>query len=84
VVCEDSGHFTTVTRLIDDTLLEEVDWLDGVLEASRVWRGKSETERWYKYDPADANDVRRAIARSFSSSSFLDRLFVDHVSPSLS
>jgi hypothetical protein len=57
IACEDDGHFSAVTRLVDDTLLANCDWLDGILEASRAWCGLSRQEPWYKYDPADARDL---------------------------
>jgi hypothetical protein len=58
IVGEDEGHYTAVTRLVDDTLVEQVDWLDGILHSCRTWQGRHAEERWYKYDPKDANDVR--------------------------
>ncbi len=39
IVCEDHGHFSAVTRLVDDTVVAHHDWLDGILEDSRSWRG---------------------------------------------
>lgn len=53
IACEDEGHFTATTCLADHVLLSEIDWLDGILDAMRAWRGLTERERWYKYDPKD-------------------------------
>jgi hypothetical protein len=61
IACEDSGHFSTVTRLVDDTLVTSHDWLDGVLADCRSWRGLKEGEAWYKYDPDDAHDLRPIV-----------------------
>ena len=58
VACEDNGHFSAVTRLVDDALIARHDWLDGIIAHCRSWRGLKEGELWYKYDPADANDLR--------------------------
>ena len=55
---EDEGHYVAVTRLVDDELVASHAWLDGVLDACRSWGGASDGERWYKYDPADAKDLR--------------------------
>ena len=55
---EDEGHFQAVTTLVDDAIVSRVDWLRDILDSSRTWRGLHETERWYKYDPDDANDLR--------------------------
>lgn len=53
VACEDEGHFTAATCLADHVLLSEVGWLDGILNEMRAWRGLTERERWYKYNPED-------------------------------
>lgn len=58
IACEDRGHFTVITRLVDDALVERHSWLDGVVESCRRWRGVHDHEDWYKYDPADARDLR--------------------------
>ena len=58
IACEDNGHFSAVTRLVDDTLVAAHDWLDGILESCRSWRGVAADERWYKYDADDVNDLR--------------------------
>ncbi len=58
VACEDNGHFSAVTRLVDDTLLAEHQWLDGILDACRSWHGCAAAQCWYKYNPDDANDLR--------------------------
>jgi hypothetical protein len=58
VACEDRGHFRVVTRLIDDALVSTHVWLDGILEDCRAWRGLDEDRTWYKYDRADAYDLR--------------------------
>lgn len=58
ITCEDKGHFFVVTSLVDAALLAKHVWMDGVLDHCRTWRGLREGERWYKYDPADANDLR--------------------------
>lgn len=61
VVCEDHGHFAAVTRLVDAALVAGHAWLDGILEDCRRWRGLADDEPWYKYDPADANDLRPIV-----------------------
>ncbi|HEY0190131.1 MAG TPA: hypothetical protein VGC42_03360 [Kofleriaceae bacterium] len=58
LAAEDHGHFRVLTKLIDDTLVAEVPWLDGVLDSSRTWCGLDDRERWYKYAPEDAYDLR--------------------------
>jgi hypothetical protein len=58
LACEDQGHFLAVTCLVDAALLARYDWLEGILEDCRSWRGLSKDERWYKFDPADAYDLR--------------------------
>jgi hypothetical protein len=44
VVCEAAADCRTVTALADRVLLAEVDWLDGVLDVSRLWRGLDDIE----------------------------------------
>lgn len=58
IACEDNGHFRAVTLLVDDALIANHDWLDGILADCRSWRGLADGEPWYKYDPDDANDIR--------------------------
>lgn len=58
LACEDGGHFSTVTTLVDAALVSTHSWLDGVIETCRSWRGVHPAEPWYKYDSADAFDVR--------------------------
>ncbi|HEU4412870.1 MAG TPA: hypothetical protein VFS43_46950 [Polyangiaceae bacterium] len=58
VACEDNGHFSAVTCLVDDVLVTSHTWLDGIVDACRTWRGVNEGEAWYKYDPGDATDLR--------------------------
>ncbi len=58
IACEDKGHFSAVSHIIDDMLVASHGWLDGVLEHCRSWRGLVDGEPWYKYDPDDANDLR--------------------------
>ena len=57
LVAEDNGHVRVVTKLIDDTLIASIDWLDGVLDSSRSWCGL-QNELWYKYSPDDTYDLR--------------------------
>jgi hypothetical protein len=57
LACEDNGHFTTVTTLVDAALVSAHGWLDGVVAACRSWRGVHPGEQWYKYDSDDAFDV---------------------------
>jgi hypothetical protein len=47
-----------VTALIDDALVANIDWLRDILESCRAWRGLHGAERWYKYAPGDAYDLR--------------------------
>ncbi|MEX1367176.1 MAG: hypothetical protein AB1Z98_28875 [Nannocystaceae bacterium] len=61
IACEDRGHFDAVTYLVDGALLREHDWLDGIIDSCRSWRGLDETERWYKYDRRDAHDLRPLV-----------------------
>lgn len=58
VACEDNGHFSAVSRLVDDALVAGHDWLGGILDDCRAWRGLKDGEAWYKYDPGDAKDLR--------------------------
>ncbi|MCA9712592.1 MAG: hypothetical protein KDK70_42585, partial [Myxococcales bacterium] len=58
IACEDDGHFSATTHIIDATLLAAHPWLDGVIEECRGWRGLDESEPWYKYSPRDAHDLR--------------------------
>ncbi|MBN2195247.1 MAG: hypothetical protein JW751_20690 [Polyangiaceae bacterium] len=58
VACEDDGHFSVVTRLVDETVLAAHDWLDGVLDDCRSWRDVHGNPGWYKYDPDDAQILR--------------------------
>lgn len=39
VACEDDGHFSAVTCLVDAALMAEHAWLDGILDSCRSWRG---------------------------------------------
>ena len=57
-VGEDEGHFWVVTALMDEVLVERVDWLSGILESCRRWRGLRDHERWSKYQPDDVRDLR--------------------------
>lgn len=57
-VGEDENHFWVVTKLIDDALVARVDWLQGVIDSCREWRGLHRGEHWYKYNPEDAYDLR--------------------------
>lgn len=47
-----------MTSLVDDALVTSIDWVRGILESSREWRGLHGGERWYKYAPDDAYDLR--------------------------
>jgi hypothetical protein len=58
IACEDHGHFSVVTRLVDDKLVLAHAWLDGVIGNCRSWRGIDENSSWYKYDAGDAYDLR--------------------------
>lgn len=55
---EDENHFRVATALIDDALVANIDWVRDVLESCREWRGLHASERWYKYTPDDACDLR--------------------------
>jgi hypothetical protein len=57
-VGEDEKHFWVVTTLVDDALIASVDWLRDVIDSCRVWRGLHAGERWYKYSPGNAYDLR--------------------------
>jgi len=58
VVGEDENHFWVVTTLVDNALVARVDWLAEVIESCREWRGLHGGERWHKYKPDDAYDLR--------------------------
>ena len=58
VVGEDENHFWVVTTLVDDALIAAIDWLPGVIESCRAWRGLLNGERWYKYASDDTYDLR--------------------------
>jgi hypothetical protein len=55
---EDENHFRVVTALVDDALVTSIDWVRDVLDSCRTWRGLHGEERWYKYAPEDAYDLR--------------------------
>jgi hypothetical protein len=55
---EDENQFRVVTALVDDALVTSIDWVCDVLESCRTWRGLHGEERWYKYAPDDAYDLR--------------------------
>lgn len=55
---EDENHFRVVTALVDDALVTSIDWVRDVLDSCRTWRGLHDEERWYKYAPEDAYDLR--------------------------
>jgi hypothetical protein len=57
-VGEDENHFRVATALIDDALVSGIDWLRDILDSCRAWRGLHRGERWYKYAPEDAHDLR--------------------------
>ena len=57
-VGEDENHFWVVTTLVDDTLIASIDWLPDIIESCREWRGLYGGERWHKYTPDDAYDLR--------------------------
>jgi hypothetical protein len=61
VACEDDGHFSAATLLVDAALLAEHTWLDGIIDSCRAWCGLDESQPWYKYDPKDAYDVRPVV-----------------------
>lgn len=58
VAGEDEDHFRVATALIDDALVASIGWMRDVLESCREWRGVHSGERWYKYAPEDAYDLR--------------------------
>jgi len=58
VVGEDENHFRVATALIDGALVTSIDWVRDILESCREWRGLRAGERWYKYAPDDAHDLR--------------------------
>jgi len=55
---EDENHFRVVTALVDDALVTTIDWVRDALDGCRTWRGLHGAERWYKYAPDDAYDLR--------------------------
>jgi hypothetical protein len=57
-VGEDENHFRVVTSLVDDVLVARIEWVRDILESCREWRGLRQGERWYKYSPDDADDLR--------------------------
>jgi len=61
VACEDEGHFSAVTFLVDAALLVEHTWLRDIIDSCRSWCGLEPPEPWYKYDPRDAHDVRPLV-----------------------
>lgn len=61
IACEDNGHYTVATRLLDAALLDRHPWLADRLPAHRTHSGLAPDEPWYKYDPADANDLRPIV-----------------------
>jgi hypothetical protein len=58
LVGEDANHFRVATALIDSALVASIGWVRDVLDSCRAWRGLHGEERWYKYDPDDAHDLR--------------------------
>jgi hypothetical protein len=61
VACEDNGHFSAVTCLVDAALRAEHEWLGDVIESCRSWCGVGRSQPWYKYDPRDGRDVRPLV-----------------------
>lgn len=61
VACEDQGHFSAVTLLVDAALLVAHTWLSDVIDEHRSWCGLREDQSWYKYSPSDAYDVRPVV-----------------------
>lgn len=61
VACEDDGHFSAVTQLVDAALLAEHTWLGDIIESCRTWCGLDQSRSWYKYEPRDANDLRPMV-----------------------
>lgn len=47
IVAESPQDARTLSRLADRVLLDEHDWLDGVLEHVRRWQGRSEAEEYF-------------------------------------
>jgi hypothetical protein len=58
LVGEDEGHFRVVTTLVDGALIANVEWARDILDSCRAWRGLDSDQRWYKYAPEDAHDLR--------------------------
>lgn len=61
IACEDNGHYTVATRLVDAALLARHTWLTGKLPDHRSHVGLAPDSAWYKYDPTDANDLRPIV-----------------------
>jgi hypothetical protein len=55
---EDENHFRVATALVDDALMSKLDWVRDILDSCRAWRGLHVGQRWYKYAPEDAFDLR--------------------------
>jgi hypothetical protein len=55
---EDENHFRVATVLVDDALVANINWVRDVLGSCRTWQGLHSKERWYKYAPENAYDLR--------------------------
>jgi len=62
VVCDARADQVTACRLADRVLVEEIPWLDGILDTQRQWRGVSRSEshlEWkHVHREADARNVQ--------------------------
>ncbi|HRI63068.1 MAG TPA: hypothetical protein PK156_02490 [Polyangium sp.] len=53
ICCEDKGHYTAVTKVVDEHVTEHVDWVVDILDHCRKWQGRHEDEPYYKYHKGD-------------------------------
>jgi hypothetical protein len=58
VACEDAGHFSAVTCLVDAALLAHHGWLADIIDSCRSWRGFDESRPWSSYKTDDAHDLQ--------------------------
>ncbi len=61
IACEDNGHFSVASHLIDAALVSQHTWIGSHIDRYRSWRGLTDDRPWYKYSPDDASDLRPIV-----------------------
>jgi hypothetical protein len=58
VACEDDGHFSAVSYLVDAALMARHTRIESDIGRHRSWRGLDPLQPWYRYKASDARDLR--------------------------